>query len=116
MLRDRALRLAPEEVGFSRDTDEHSTVFGVILETAHPDVVASLVVLIDGSVSLYVSDGSGCIGCGSHPEIRSVAAELLQLSANALPLSKPTTSHVPPIRGMVRIYWLTLAGLRSAET
>ena len=90
-------------------------MWGVVIETAHPGAVASLVVLADNSVSLYVSDGNGCVGCGSQREVRWAAADLLQIAENSLPLTAPTSDLTLPPEGLVRWYLLTRHGLRSSR-
>lgn len=114
-LRQRVLRLTPEDLGINRMAD-CPRIWGVVIETAHPDAVASLVVLVDGSVSLYVSDGNGCIGCGSNREIRDAAADLLQLAARTLSLATPSSDLELPAEGYIRCYLLTQMGLYAMQT
>jgi hypothetical protein len=90
-------------------------VWGVVLETAYPNAVASLVVLDDGSVSLYVSDGNGCVGCGNQHEVRWAAADLLQIAESSLPLTQPTDDLSLPPEGQVRCYLLTRTGLHAVQ-
>jgi hypothetical protein len=90
-------------------------VFGAIVETGYPDAVTTLVALTDGSVSLYVSDGNGCIGCGQHREVRVSAIEMLEAAARLLELSQPTEVTDAPLPGDVCIYLLTLNGLHSVS-
>jgi hypothetical protein len=114
-LRERALHLTPEDIGLDR-AEQLPIVFGVVIETAHPDAVASLVALVDGSVSLYVSDGAGCVGCGNHRDVRISAADLLQMAEAALALSAPSNNLTGmPARGTVRFCFLTPSGPRIAE-
>ena len=123
-LRQRVLRLTPDEIGLAPLSDANIIansianlmVWGVVIETAHPDAVASLVALGDGSVSLYVSNGTGCIGCGGQREVRQAGADLLQIAASALPLTVATDDTDLPPTGVVRFYLLTRAGLHCKET
>lgn len=112
-LRARTLRLIPADIGLNPETCP--AVFGIAIETAHPDVVASLVAMSDGSVSFYVSDGNGCIGCGSHREVRRAGVDLLQLAERSLPLTTFTDDIELPPAGTVRFYLLTRRGLRLAQ-
>jgi hypothetical protein len=98
----------------SEDTQQR--LYGVVIETAFPDVVASLVALLDGSVSLYVSDGSGCIGCGAHRDVQRVAADLLQVAERVLPETIAATEHALPTTNHVRLFLLTDAGWRMTQT
>jgi len=103
-----------------KSTDLGDTVrpglYGVLIDTALIDEVVTLVVLADGSVSLYVTDGSGCIGCGSHPEVASAASELLRVAQLALPAAGKTTNKSLPPANSVRCFFLTADGLCSAQT
>jgi len=113
VLRASVLQLKPADIGL---VDAAGTVWGVVIETAYPDAVASLIVLADGSVSLYMSDGSGCVGCGSHQEVRGASADLLQIAENSLPLTVATDDMGLPLAGLVRFYLLAGNGLRCAQT
>ena len=112
-LRERVLNLSRADIEIP---SSQQGVWGVVVETAHPDTVASLVALIDGSVSLYVSDGNGCVGCGAQREVRAAGAELLKLANNVLDLTDTTTITTLPPSGFVRFYLLIRDELRSAQT
>ena len=119
-LRLRALALKPDDIGrgsgASNDSSANSvwgSVFGVIVEMAYPDAVTTLVALTDGSVSLYVSDGNGCIGCGQHREVRTTANEMLAAASRLFDISQLTESTDAPKPGDVCIYLLAQQGLRS---
>lgn len=112
-LRERVLNLSRAEMEIP---SSQQGVWGVVVETAHPDTVASLVALIDGSVSLYVSDGNGCVGCGAQREVRAAGAELLKLANHVVDLTDTTTITALPPAGYVRFYLLIGDELRSAET
>jgi hypothetical protein len=114
-LRQRVLRIKPDDIGLKQPSTTNSAVWGVIIETAHLDAVASLVALLDGSVSLYVSDGNGCIGCGNQREVRQAGATLLQLAVNALPLAIATDDIELPPPGVVRFYLLARDGLHCTQ-
>jgi hypothetical protein len=112
-LRERVLNLSPVDLQI---TESQPPVWGVLIETAHPDTVASLVALIDGSVSLYVSDGNGCVGCGAQHEVRAAGTELLRLATQILPQTEASSVTTLPPAGLVRFYILTRDGLRSTQT
>jgi len=113
-LRARVLALTPADI----DIDPQSTpslVWGVLIETSHPDAVASLVALADGSVSLYVNDGNGCVGCGTDSEVRIAGADLLQIANHVVAVATPTEEVDYPPPGVARFYFLSLDGLRCAQ-
>ncbi len=113
-LRTRALSLTPEDIGLI-GPNQCPSVWGVVIETAYPGAVTSLVALADRSVSLYVSNGTGCVGCGSQREVRLAAADLLQSAEKSLPLTAPASDLTLPSEGQVRCYLLTRDGLRSVQ-
>ena len=61
-LRQQVLTLDPLSLGL--DPSASNRVWGVLMETGYPEAVASLVVIADGTVSLYFSNGGGIIGVG----------------------------------------------------
>ena len=94
MLRAEAFALKPREIGLS--PAECPPVWGLILELGFSDTVASLVVLSDGSVSVYLSDGGGVIGCGLHPDVRRAALKMLLIAQGLTSHCRPTSDHPLP--------------------
>jgi hypothetical protein len=113
MLRSGVLALEPEDIGLS--ASECPMVWGVMMELGIADVVASLVVLVDGSVSVYLSDGEGVIGCGLHPDVRTAAAKMLRVAGAAAALCAPVDSYPLPHPEQVRFYLLTPHGILGGE-
>jgi len=113
-LRSCVLALTPADIEIHRERIANS-VWGVLIETAHPDAVATLVVLADGSVSLYVSDGNGCVGCGADQEVRFAGADLLEIANQVVAVAAPTEDRGYPPSGTVRFYFLSFEGLRSSQ-
>ncbi len=113
-LRASVLELKPVDIALDLLTTATS-VWGIVIETGYPDAVASLIALADGSVSLYVSNGSGSVGCGANLEVRSAGAELLAVAERGFPLATCTddTSYPPP--GSIRFCFLSRDGLRSLQ-
>lgn len=109
MLRAGVLAIVPEDIGLSRA--ECPTVWGVMMELGIADVVASLVALADGSVSVYLSDGEGVIGCGLHPDVRTAAAKMLQVAGRATAQCLPVHTYPMPETDQVRFYLLTDRGV-----
>ncbi len=113
MLRAGVLAITPEDIGLS--PTNCPGVWGVMMELGIDEVVASLVVLADGSVSIYLSDGQGVIGCGLHPDVRTAAAKMLQVAGQAVSQCVPMDSYPMPRSERVRFYLLTCAGILGAE-
>lgn len=115
-LRKRALATPPEDYGFA-PSPERPHVFGVLMETGYEQAVATLVVYVDGAVSLYFSSGGGVIGAGGHETVRRAAAALLDAAEKLRPMLGPAeTSDFPlPAIGRVRFYVRTFDGTLTAE-
>jgi hypothetical protein len=113
-LRDRVLNLTPADIHLDT-TDRCPFVWGAMVETAHPDAVSSVTALADGSVSLYVSAGSGRLGCGMQREVKWAGAELLQIAGRSLDDFAPAADMDWPQVGYVRCYLLTMNGLYAAQ-
>jgi hypothetical protein len=113
VLRASVLRLVPGDIEVDLDESPIS-VWGLVIETAHPDAVASLIVLADGSVSLYVSDGTGCVGCGAHRDVRFAGADLLEVAERSVVHTIPTDDTAYPPPGHIRFYFLR-DGLSSVQ-
>lgn len=109
LLRSGVLAMAPVDIGLT--SGAVPTVWGLMMELAEPGVAVSLVALADGSVSIYLSDGDGVIGCGLHPDVRAAAAKLLQTAEQAIDLCLPTDDYSMPAADQVRIYLLTTRGI-----
>ena len=114
MLRDGVLAIAPEDIGLTAATCP--PVWGTIMELAEAGVVVSLVALLDGSVSVYLSDGSGVIGCGLHPDVRAAASKMLRVAEQVADQCAPTEQYPAPFDHQVRFYLLTNQGVLGAAT
>lgn len=88
-------------------------LWGLIMEIGFADDVVTLVVLDDGSVSIYLRSGTGRIGCGLHSGVRATSARALQ-QARTLTLTEAANSAFPmPVDGEVHFYFHTSTGLRA---
>jgi hypothetical protein len=85
------------------------------METGYPEAVATLVVLADGTTSLYFSNGGGVIGAGEHAAVRAAAQNLLSSAEEHLDgfmaVVETPLAHV----GQVRFYIRTFNGTLSTE-
>ena len=112
MLRTGALAIGPAEIGYS--PDDCPKVWGVMMELGNPDVVVSLVALLDGSVSIYLSDGDGVIGCGRHPDVRIAARKMLQVADRLQQQCRPVGQYPLPGERQVNFYMLSHQGVLGA--
>ena len=104
-----ALELQPAEIGLA--TDEGASVWGLVMDTVMADGAwHCLVVLGDGTTSLYTSSAFGVIGAGAHPAVRQASQTLLSGAEAALDLFTPTAMTSLPVPGQVAIRALTFTG------
>jgi hypothetical protein len=109
-LRARALSAKPADLGLSQ-TEYAATIWGVLMETGLPDGAAyTLVVLADGSTSLYFSTGGGVIGAGAHARVRAASTALLHEASQVRASARSTTSTPLPKPGQVVFYLLAANG------
>ena len=94
-LRQHALTVSAADLGLA-PTADRMQVWGVLMETGFPEAVATLVVLGDGTTSLYFSNGGGIIGAGEHDAVRAAARELLSSAEEHLDgFTAVTTTPLP---------------------
>lgn len=113
-LRDRALALSPEEIGLS-STSEYPRVWGMLMETGRADGLVTLLVLGDGTVSLYLGSGGGVIGAGEHTSVLSVSKTMLATAEQYWDQFIPTSMYPLPEVGQVRFYILTFSGILTTD-
>ena len=77
-MRNQALNLEPEDIGV-HPTKELKRVYGILMEIGHPEGVVTLIVLADGTVSLYYENGGGVIGAGGEEDVHKAAEEFLRV-------------------------------------
>jgi hypothetical protein len=108
-LRDKILRL-PREL-----PNQENTVVAALMETGHPGAVVTLVMVLDGTTSLYFSSGGGIIGAGAHPEVAMATRNFIQAAGESTPLMQPTKTFPLPRPSHTRFYVLLGSGIFSAE-
>lgn len=113
LLRDSVLTIGPEDMGLS--PTDCPQVWGVMMELGEPEVVVSLAALVDGSVSIYLSDGAGVIGCGLHPDVRMAAAKMLHVAQQVVDFCMPAADHPMPRAHQVCFHLLTSRGVLIGE-
>ena len=113
-LRDQALRVDAATLGL-KPTKERAHVWGVLMEIAFQEGVATVVALGDGTASLYFSGGGGIIGAGGHQAVRQALEPLLQAAEKHLVHFTPAATTPLPEPGHVRFYVRTFEGTLLAE-
>ena len=113
-LRQAILSLDPAELGLSQSTST-GPVWGFMMETGYSVGTTTLVVLRDGTTSLYFSNGGGFIGCGRHPGVQQASQDLIEAAEKAIPRMKKVDSCVLPAPNRVHFHALTQTGLFSLD-
>ena len=109
LLRDGVFALGAADIGLAES--DTPPVWGIVMEWCQAEVVVSLVTLVDGSVSIYLSDGAGVIGCGLHSDVRAAAAKMLRLAEPAMGCCAPAGEQPLPGDDRVFFYLLTREGV-----
>ena len=110
-LRKQILELTAEKLKVSTS----QPVLAVVMETGYPEAVATLVAVIDGSASLYFSNGGGIIGAGDNPEPNQAAKKLVAEAAGFLKGCPPTKVFPLPKKANTRFFLVTPKGILTAE-
>lgn len=113
-LRKQALTLDPTKIGFVSSASNR--IWGVLMETGYPDAIATLVMIADGTVSLYFSTGGGIIGVGQHDGPRKACESFLEFAPQFINQLQPTNEFPFPAVGNTRFYFLTCDGIFTVET
>jgi len=113
-LRESALRVTAADLKLEA-SGARPHVWGVLMELAYPQAVASLVAFADGSTSLYISSGGGVIGAGEHKPVRDEAEKFLMTVQEHIGEFAPTDETPLPDTGRVRFYVRTFAATLTAE-
>ncbi len=112
-LRSQLFTLDPSELGLTPGP-ELPRVWGVLMEIGYPEGPVSLVVIGDGTVSLYLPTGGGIIGAGAHRPVWAAGKALLETAEDVLELlDRPSDSSFPG-PGEVKFHVLTFMGPRMA--
>lgn len=113
ILRQKILTLDPIKEGFAPSAN--NPVWGLMMETAYPNAVVTLVVIKDDTVSLYFSNGGGILGAGEHQGPRKAGNALLNVAPRFLSHVQHTTEFPLPKAGHTRFYFLTFKGIFTVE-
>jgi hypothetical protein len=77
---------------------------------------ATMICFIDGTASLYFSNGGGIIGAGQHDSVKQVVASFLVSSHKALPVMKHAESiDILPDENHHIFYLFTPAGVFTID-
>jgi hypothetical protein len=67
--------------------------------------IVTLVLVDDGSASLYFSNGSSILGSGELPKVLNVASELMRLANQYQPEAQQVNTNILPDSGQLQFYF-----------
>jgi len=110
-LRKQVLHLKQDQLG---DAFAEAPILALLMETGYPEAVATLVGVVDGTSSLYFSNGGGIIGAGTHAAVAAANSRWLATGTTLLPQLSVITDPPLPGRRMTQFVAVTPLGLRGA--
>jgi hypothetical protein len=113
-LRNDLLRSRPER--WKIEPYGKHGVFGVLMETGFVEGPATLVALMDGSVSMYFYEGGAVIGAGGRDDIAEIGCQMIAFSDQFVPKCSPAAATPLPKEGEVFFYILTRDGVVAMQT
>lgn len=108
-MRDLVLTVDPADIGLS-PVEGGPQVWGVLMEIGLSSGMATLVVVADGTTSLYFSNGGGILGAGETPAVAAAAVPFLVAAEEALPQMTASDTFALPEIGQVTFHVLTYDG------
>jgi hypothetical protein len=110
-LRQQVLRLS-DQLDHAAFAD--APILVLLMETGYAEAVARLVAVVDGTTSLYFSNGGGIVGAGTHATVVEASRRWLEAGQTAPPLLAESTDPPLPGEGMSQFVAVTPDGLRAA--
>lgn len=113
-LRGQIFAATPEQIGLTTTTDEKP--YAIVMDMGMGgDGTATLVSIVDGNASMYLSSGGGVIGGYAHETVRKVAIDFVNMGQSYFSKMNPVDSFPLPKADNVRFYVLTNKGKYSIE-
>jgi hypothetical protein len=110
-LRQQVLGLTPDQLGNGASAD--APILALLMETGYPEAVATLVAVVDGTTSLYFSNGGGLIGAGTHAAVAEASRRWLETGQEFLPQLSVTENPPLPTEGLTQFVAITPESLRG---
>ena len=101
--RNLIINLDPDKF---KSTEQHKApgVWGIMVDISLPEMIFTVVTIIDGTTSVYASSGAASLGFGDHPKIAKMSQDLLTM-ANKYTGDFKLVSDCPlPSKNMIRFY------------
>ena len=113
-LRGQIFEATPEQIGLTMTTDEKP--YAIVMDMGMGgDGTASLVSIIDGNASMYLSTGGGVIGGYAHETVRKAATDFVNMGQSYYSKMNLVDSFPLPKADNVIFYILTNKGKYSIE-
>lgn len=114
-LRNLAFEVIPEQLGINLDDDQQA--YGAVVDMCiSNDKTATMICFLDGTASLYYSNGGGIIGAGQHENVRRAVLSYLMSIHKALPIMNLTDSFdVIQVPNHHKFYLFTKKGKYSID-
>jgi hypothetical protein len=104
-LRNLAFSCTPDKIGVTLDEDNQ--VYGAVIDMAISDNrIATMAFFIDGSASLYFSNGGGILGSGQHDSVKKIVGSFLISVHQVLPIMRLTKDFNAKPRDNHHIFYL----------
>lgn len=112
LLRAQILGAPPEEIGIAATGNE---TWAAVMDLVHPVGTASVVALVDGSASIYLSTGGVVLGGGANEQVRHAAVAFVRAADAQTASMEPSTIFSLPETGHTRFYVRSSAGVVMAD-
>jgi hypothetical protein len=114
-LREALFGLDPATLGL-QPTPELPHVWGLIMERGHAAGPITLVVVGDGTTSLYLPTGSGVLGAGEQRTVRAASRAFLETAEAVFDVFALESDHGFPEPGEFTVHALCHGGARMVTT
>ncbi len=113
-LRQKVLNLKPSDIGITLDNEQQ--VYAAVIDMPINKNIASLICMLDGTVSLYYSNGGGMIGLGQKfDEIRQAGGSFLVSVGQALTKFDRVNKFPLPDGNKTNVYLITMNCIYKAS-
>ena len=114
-MRKMAFTFSHKDMGVSMGNDYQ--VYGAVVDMGVDSInTVTMICFIDGTTSLYFSDGGGIIGAGKHEAVNKAVLTILDNCFQVLPITKLAESiDALPKENHHTFYLLTKAGVFSID-
>ena len=114
VLRGQIFGATPEQMGLTTTTEEKP--YAIVMDMGMGgNGTATLVSIVDGNASMYLSSGGGIIGGYGHENCRKAAIDFVNMGQDYFTKMVPVDSFPLPKADNVRFYILTNKGKYSIE-